>query len=163
MSVVSVYNALLSLYPRDYRESFSREMRTAFKKASEERLAQGRLAYAGFVMAEFGGLLVGAATEWIAKWTTSSSIRGRTLPDMQRMRPAGVPRELWFAAAGDHAAANQIPDELIEAEKRTEFLVNRMVHAIANHDFEGARSYSLQEIKAREKLRRLREKYGIGE
>ncbi|HYL35758.1 MAG TPA: hypothetical protein VEV17_07595 [Bryobacteraceae bacterium] len=159
MRVGSVYGVLLSLYPRDYREWFSREMRTAFEKASEEHRAQGRAAYAGLVLAEFGGLLFGAAAEWIAKWTTNSSLRGRTLPDLRNMRPVGVPRDVWFAGAG----ADAPPDELLEAEKRTEFLVSRIVHAIASHDFEGARSYSFEESQARENLRQLHERYGIGE
>jgi hypothetical protein len=38
-----------------------------------------------------------------------------------------------------------------------------MVHAIANHDFEGARKYARQEREARETLLELREKYGISE
>jgi len=46
--------------------------------------------------AELAGLLTGAAAEWIAKLTSDSSVRGRVLPDVRMMRPAGMPRELWF-------------------------------------------------------------------
>jgi hypothetical protein len=159
MSVVSVYRALLALYPRDYLASFRREMLSAFEKAGDERRAEGWPAYARFAAGELAGLALGATTEWIAKCTTNSAVRGRSVQDLRKMRPAGVTRELWFAAAGGNAPAN----ELTEAEKRTEFLVNRVVHAIANHDFEGARTYCYEETKAREKLRLLREKYGTGQ
>jgi ATP-dependent Clp protease ATP-binding subunit ClpC len=43
------------------------------------------------------------------------------------------------------------------------FIVNRMVHAIANHQFEKARFYSHEEYKARENLHVVREKYNISE
>ena len=64
------------------------------------------------------------------------------------MRPAGVPRELWFASARTTSAA--VPDEIAEAEKRVEFCLRRMEHAIATHDFPGARFYSNEDLKARE-------------
>jgi hypothetical protein len=46
--------------------------------------------------AEIGGLPTGAPAEWIAKLTSDPASRGRTLPDIRMMRPAGMPRELWF-------------------------------------------------------------------
>jgi len=48
---------------------------------------------------ELAGLLAGAAAEWIAKLTTDKSVRGRSLPDLRMMRPAGMPPKLWFARA----------------------------------------------------------------
>jgi hypothetical protein len=42
-------------------------------------------------------------------------------------------------------------------------LIRRMVDAIANHDFPGARRYSDEERLARDELRRLREKYRIAD
>ncbi len=72
------------------------------------------------------------------------------------MRPAGVPWEAHYAGAFTDS-------EIAEAQERTETLIERMVHAIANHDFEGARRYARQETEARETLRVLREKHGIGE
>ena len=77
------------------------------------------------------------------------------------MRPAGVPRELWFASAKAPCAA--VPNEIAEAEKRVEFCLRRMEHAIATHDFPGARFYSNEDLKARENLRQLRLKYGVSE
>jgi hypothetical protein len=79
------YSALLGLYPYDFRTAFGAEMLTAFGRVDAERRG-----------AELTGLLTGAPVEWIAKFTSDRSIRGRTLPDLRMMRPAGMPREMWF-------------------------------------------------------------------
>ena len=148
------YAALLRLYPRDFRALFASEMLIAFERTAEEHRACGRAAFARFSATEFAGLVIACGVEWVAKLTTDSSIRGRYLPDRLLMRPPGVPWDVHYGPA-----PATIPDELAEAQNRTDYLVNRMVHAIANHDFEGARSYSFEERKARENLRLVREKY----
>jgi len=74
------------------------------------------------------------------------------------MRPVGVPRELWFASP-----RQSVPNEIAEAEKRVESCLRKMEHAIANHDFPGARFYSDEDLKARDHLRRLRAKHGLGQ
>jgi hypothetical protein len=153
------YQTLLALYPRDYQAMFAAEMCNAFEKAADERRRQGWLVFARFVLAELAGLMAGAAAEWTAKLTTDSSVRGRCLPDLRIMRPPGVPRELWFAGASTGVGQGSPQDAVTEAEKRIAMLISRMVHAIANHDFLGARSYSYEEREARENLRRLQEKY----
>lgn len=79
------YRALLGLYPYDFRAAFATEMLAAFAHVAPQRRG-----------AELAGLLTGAAVEWIAKLTCDRSARGRALPDIRMMRPAGVPRELWF-------------------------------------------------------------------
>ena len=152
------YAALLRLYPRDFRALFASEMLTAFEKTAEECRTCGRVALVRFTVNELAGLLIGAGAEWAAKLTTDSSRRGRHLPDRLLMRPSGVSWEAHYGTALPSA-----PEELRQAQSRTEFLVNRMVHAIATHDFEGARSYSYEERKARENLRLLRQKYHIGD
>jgi hypothetical protein len=76
-----VYKALLGLYPHDYRAAFESEMLRSFEHPA---------------VAELAGLLRGIAAEWCAKLTTDPSVRGRALPDLRMMRPAGMPRELWF-------------------------------------------------------------------
>jgi len=161
MNFEPVYRALLRLYPEDYRLFFAAEMLGAFGRASEEQRARGRLAYGRFVCAELVALALSVPVEWMAKVSTSSSIRARSLPDLRMMRPAGVPRELWFASARTMSAP--APDEIEEAEQRVEFCLRRMEHAIATHDFPGARFYSNEDLKAREKLRQLRPKSGLGE
>jgi hypothetical protein len=81
------YRTLLRLYPRDYQARFAAEMLAAFEQASRDRN----------VLTELLALPRAAAREWIAKLTTSPSIRGRTLPDLRMMRPPGVSKEQWFA------------------------------------------------------------------
>jgi hypothetical protein len=81
----SIYQALLTLYPYDYRAAFAAEMAAALETVDARRHGQ-----------ELAGLLTGAAAEWIAKLTTDPGVRARSLPDLRMMRPAGMPRELWF-------------------------------------------------------------------
>jgi hypothetical protein len=136
-------------------------MQNAFERAAEERRLLGRPVFVCFLLGEFIGLLIGVGAEWIAKLTTDSSVRGRCLPDLRMMRPTGVPRELWFAGACLSAGQGSLSDEVMEAQARISMLIHRTVHAIANHDFPGARRYSYEERQARDELRRLQEKYDI--
>jgi hypothetical protein len=87
-----IYRALLRLYPADYRAMFASEMARIFDQIADE----GR----GGVASEWIGLIARAAAEWIAKWTTDASVRGRSLPDLRMMRPPGVPKELWYRSPG---------------------------------------------------------------
>jgi hypothetical protein len=150
------YQAILGLYPADYRALFSEEMLRAFKVAARDRQAQGKRVFYGFVLAEWMGLMAGAVAEWTAKLTTDAAVRGRTLPDLRMMRPPSIARELWFAGASAGA-----PDEVMAAQRRVDGLVGRMVDAIAHHDFRVARACSFEEREAREQLLRLREKHRI--
>jgi len=101
---------------------------------------------------ELAGLIAGAVREWIAKWITNPAIRARLMPDWRLLRPVGVTRQDYWGAA---------PAELTGAQRRVEYCVDRMVHAIANHQFEQARFYSNEDLKAREHLQRVRAKYGL--
>ena len=163
MIAVRAYRTLLRFYPSDYTALFAAEMARAFQRAAEEQRARGRGVIVRFALRELIGLVVGAAAEWAAKLTTDRSIRGRCLPDLRMMRPTGVPQALWFAGASAAAGNSSLPRELAEAQNRTDFLVNCMVYAISHHQFEKARFYSNEERKARENLRRLREKYNLAE
>src|SRR5271166_5286173 len=140
-----VYKTFLRLYPRDFRDSFTSETLTAFHSSATERRSQGRFVYIRFALAELIGVLMGAGLEWVAKLTTDRSLRGRTLPDRLMMRPPGVPWEAYYGDALVERPPNTLPCELIEAQRSTDLLVKRIVHAIAHHDFEGARKYSSQE------------------
>jgi hypothetical protein len=83
-----IYRALLHLYPADYRAMFADEMARAFDRIAEE--------HPSAIHQEIVGLIAGAAAEWIAKWTTEPTTRGRSLPDLRMMRPVGVTRKMWF-------------------------------------------------------------------
>jgi hypothetical protein len=145
-NVRRIYIALLHLYPRKFRKSFCAEMLSTFDNAIAERRGVGIIASLRFALNEFAGIVIGAAAEWIAKLTT----RSRTVP-------LDVHYGLVLSLANDTA----VPQELAEAQQRTDLLVERVVHAIAHHDFEGARNYSYQEQQARHTLHQLREKYRI--
>jgi len=88
MTVKRAYRTLLRLYPGDYRAMFAVEMTRAFDRLVEERQRQ--------LAAELLGVVAGAAREWIAKWTTDPSVRGRSLPDLRFMRPPNISKELWY-------------------------------------------------------------------
>jgi hypothetical protein len=102
LAMKRTYATLLRLYPYDYRSWFGTEMRRAFEETARDRLAPGRWAWMRFALVELIGLITGAGGEWFAKLTTSKSVRGRCLPDLRMMRPAGVTREMWFARAGEN-------------------------------------------------------------
>jgi hypothetical protein len=92
-----MYRTLLRLYPADYRAMFASEMARAFDEVVKERLVEERR---GLAVTECIGVIFGAGAEWIAKWTTDASVRGRTLPDLRMMRPPGLPKEVWFRSDG---------------------------------------------------------------
>ena len=95
------YSTLLRLYPYDYRSWFGAEMRRAFGEMVRDRLGRGRSAWMRLPVEQLTGIIEGAGAEWFAKLTTSKSVRGRCLPDLRMMRPAGVSREIWFARTGE--------------------------------------------------------------
>jgi hypothetical protein len=53
--------------------------------------------------------------------------------------------------------------EVLEAQNRVSLNLNYLLFAISHHQFREARFYSNEERKAREDLRRVREKYGLGD
>jgi hypothetical protein len=149
MDLKQVYNILLRLYPKDHRELFATEMAAAFEKAVEER---GGL---GFAFRELAGLVGGAAAAWVAKFTSKTYLNGVYLP--RNMRPPNKTREQWWPAGA------RVPDDVAEALRRLEVNHSGMVYAIAIHDFKRARAFSNEDLKAREDLHVLREKYNPGE
>lgn len=58
-------------------------------------------------------------------------------------------------------AAEDVPSEIAEVEKRIRFIVNRVEDAVANQEFEKARFYADEERKERENSRLMREKYKL--
>lgn len=140
-----VYQFLLRLYPNEVRTPFGPEMSEVFLQLAEDRRQMGWAAFAHFVLAEMAGLLWGAAAAHRA--------RRRPALDLRMMRPPGVTREVYGAAL----------DEVMAAQRLADSTLDRMQQAIARNDFGKARSYSDEDRKARENLRRVRRKYGISE
>lgn len=81
----SACRALVALYPYDFKAAFAAEILAAFAAMNPDRRA-----------AELAGLLTGIVAEWAAKLTSDRAVRGRSLPDLRMMRPAGMAREAWF-------------------------------------------------------------------
>ena len=94
----SVYRALVALYPWDYATVFSEDMKITFDEACEEYRIRGRWQFVCFATTEICSLVRGVGTEWLAKLTTEESVRGRSLPDLRKMRPVGITYEVWFAS-----------------------------------------------------------------
>lgn len=127
-----VFRFLLSLYPRDYRMRFAREMAELLElrlMATHNR--------ARFLMSEAAGLSVGVAREWLARGQHPHCAPVND-PDMEHL-----------------------PKNVMAARLRVNCAVQKMVSAISHREFERARRLALEERIEREKLRRLCEDYGI--
>jgi hypothetical protein len=135
-----VYGAFLRLYPREYRDLFGPEVLSVFAEAAREHRARGLAVWAWFLVTELSGAVLSAAAHWGDRFSARRRVA--------RHETAG-------AAQGGLFRAVQ------EAQSRADLNLQRMTHAIAKHDFVGARSYSFEERKAREDLRRLRDRYGF--
>ncbi len=142
-----IYKLLLRLYPDGHRTRFAAEMLNAFDQAADERRNQGWRVWVRFGLCELAGLVIGAGTEWMIKLMGRRSVEGRSLAATECTNPG----------------QSALPCEVMESRMRVTVLVDRIVHAIAHHDFAGARSFSYQERTERENLRLLREKYNINE
>lgn len=132
MNLTRIYRSLLALYPKDQREQFGAEMEAVFRHSAGEHRSQGAAVYAWFAMREFAGLVAGAATARLAS--------------LARRAPAGY-------AITEPVA---LPNDPREVERIVRVSIDRMVHAIAHHQFVEARFYSLAERKARARLDELR-------
>ena len=131
-----LFRALLSLYPLRHRDLFGTEMEAVFALGVQEHRLLGWSSYVGFILVELGGLVLGAITARLEK-------------------DAPVPATT--------STQQNLPEEVLEAQNRVRVNLDRLLFAISHHEFREARIYSDEERKAREDLRRVREKYGLGE
>lgn len=155
MDSIGAYRMLLRLFPGDYRDAFEAEMLDAFARTVDERRKFGRFDCGRFLCAELAGLALHVPLEWIAKATTGRAIRARVFEQYMSPQPAHV-HETGLRLGSAY-------DEIAETEKQIEFYLRRMEHAIATHDFPGARYYSNEDLKAREHLRILKARFGLAE
>jgi hypothetical protein len=135
-----VYGAFLRLYPREYRDLFGPEVLSVFAQAAREHRARGWSVWAWFLVRELFGAVIAAAGHWIDRFSSLSHTED---PEV-----TGAARSGLFNAVH-------------EARKRVDFNLQRMTRAIANHDFAAARAYYFEDIKARDELRKLRDRYGF--
>ena len=96
----------------------------------------------GFVLAELGSLVVGAIAAQFTRAAQGDSLETQT---------------------ATHSPQQDLPVEVVEAQNRVSVNLNHLLFAISHHQFAKARFYSDEERKAREDLRRVREKYGLGD
>ena len=85
---------------------------------------------------------------------------GKYLPE----RPLPAKALELLDAAGSLVKLRQaaaVPEEVKEIQRRIKFIVQRMENSIANHEFEKARFYSMEEKKELESLRILRETHKL--
>jgi hypothetical protein len=61
------------------------------------------------------------------------------------------------------AGTPDLPEEVLEAQRRVSANLSHLLFAISHHQFREARFYSDQDRTAREELCRMREKYGLGD
>ncbi len=136
-----LYALILRLYPRDYRDLFGPEVLNVFVEAADEHRQRGLTQRIRFFIIEFSGAIMSAARHWIDRLPCNRALHSETV---------GATRSQLFTSA--QTAQNQV-----------DVNVRRMMHAIANHDFVGARNWSYEEKKARAELERLRDLYGFGD
>jgi hypothetical protein len=135
-----IYGVFLGLYPREYRDLFGPEVLSVFAQAAEEHRTHGWSVWAWFIVSELCGAVISAGRHWIDRFSSRSRAAG---PEA-----AGAGRSGLFSV-------------LDEAQNRVDANLKRMEHAIARHDFAAARAWSIEDLKAREELRRLRDRYGF--
>jgi ATP-dependent Clp protease ATP-binding subunit ClpA len=102
----------------------------------------------------------------LAQWLAGSEARG----GVSIIRQKRVANRIQFAIyAVDQAKENDerqdIPpaESLAQIQKRIDFAIGELEHAIANHDFQKARFYAEEERKERENLRLLRAQFKLEE
>src|ERR1700722_4089957 len=132
-----VYGAFLRLYPREYRDLFGPEVVRVFADAAREQRARGWGVWVWFVVRQLSGAVTLAAGHWIDRFSA------QRYPEF-----AGTARGGLFGTVQ-------------EAQNRVDLNLRKMTHALANHDFASARAYSIEDLKAREELRKLRDRYGF--
>ena len=141
----TVFRALLHLYPRRHRQVLGAEMQAVFEQRAHEQRLLGLAAYLRFVLVELAELVLHAVAAQFA-----NMLHDGYLESQMPFRPECSP-------SGD------LPEEVLQAQNRVAVNLNRLLFAIAHHRFAEARYYSNEESKAREHLRQMREKYGIGD
>jgi hypothetical protein len=132
-----VYGAFLRLYPREYRDLFGAEVLSVFADAAREHRARGLGVWVWFLVGELSCAVLSAAGHWLDRFSL------RRHPEYARSPGSGL-----FGAVED-------------AQNRVDLNLKKMTNAIGTHDFAAARTYSIEDLKAREELRRLRDRYGF--
>lgn len=138
MTAARMFGLLLKLYPPDYRTMFGGEMLSVLEQAGQQQNGWPRSI--GFFVIEAMGILWGATREWAALLTGGRHPRREEIP-----------------------AQDGLPEEVQIAQSRVDTAIKQMVQAISSQQFERARRCSDLERRERDRLHRIREKYGLGD
>ena len=98
-----------------------------------------------FVLVELGGLILHAVIAQFFNITHKGYLENRA----SFSTTSGPPDDL--------------PEEVFQAQNRVAVSLDQLLFAISHHQYVQARFHSNEERKARENLRQMREKYGIGD
>jgi ATP-dependent Clp protease ATP-binding subunit ClpC len=110
-----------------------------------------KTAYEKFHNVSYTEEAIAHAVHCASKYITKGSLPGTAVDVIDE---AGAMAQLQQPA---------LPAEVVEIQKRVDFIVQRMQASVANHEFEKARFYSNEERKDRDNLNQLRKKYKLDE
>jgi hypothetical protein len=133
MRATVAYRCLLLLYPAKFRQQFSEEMISVFEQRAGEPFASRKFASFAFLLREFSSIVKGAYVMWLSK----------VLP---------IDRK---GSRADSATTAAPVLTATEVATQREGAIKKMVTAIAEHDFVGARRYSEEEARLKARLREL--------
>ncbi|HMF78357.1 MAG TPA: hypothetical protein VK604_22050 [Bryobacteraceae bacterium] len=128
MYLLACYRILLGIYPNEFRRQFADEMLHVFEQRARERFAMGKTASLVFIVREFFSIVKGAQMMWIEK-----------IEKKNKTQTAANIQEADLTVS--------------EIQKLRDAAVSKMVHAIATHDFPGARRYSEEEARLQALIR----------
>ena len=131
IKTTTVFRALLWLYPSEFRQQFSQEMISVFEQRAGERFADRGAVPFAFLLTEFFAIVKGANIMWFSK----------ILPFRHEQSEPG--------ATTTHILTAE------EATKLRNQAIEKMVAAIADHDFVKARRYSDEEARLKHVLEEL--------
>lgn len=141
----AVFRALIHLYPQRHREVLGAEMLAVFEQSAQEHRLLGPVAYMRFVLVELCNLVLHAASAQFASVMHKGYLENQ------------VPLRVTLPPPED------LPAEVLQAQDRVAVNLKQLQFAISHHQFVQARYYHNEERKARENLRQVRDKYGIGD
>lgn len=131
IKTTTLFRALLWLYPSEFRQDFSQEMISVFEQRAGERFADRGAASFAFLLTEFFAIVKGANIMWFSN----------ILPTRHEQSESG--------ATTTHILSAE------EATKLRNQAIEKMVAAIADHDFVKARRYSDEEARLKHVLEEL--------
>ena len=127
------------------------EVAPASKEAATKVLQQIKTVYEEFHHVSFTEEAIEHAVRWANKYFKNGRLPGIAVDVIDE------------AGAAAQLRQPTLPTEVVEVQKRINFIAHRLQASIANHEFEKARFYSDEERKERENLNELHRKYKLDE